>query len=89
MTITRNPSRHWSSGRIITEEEWRAVALSEPGIRPPIDSDDVAPDDLVWTCHPQHPVVPIEWFDGQIDVPSPDEFTLALMARLAARLNAI
>ena len=92
VTITRNPSPNWHSRPVITEAEWREVALAEPGIRPPCDSDEGGefndPGDLIWTGHPEYPEIWLDWFDGQVDVKGPDEFTLALMARLAAKLNA-
>ena len=40
VTITRNPSPYWHSGATISEEEWREVALAEPGIRAPADSHE-------------------------------------------------
>jgi hypothetical protein len=94
VTITRKPSPYWKSGQVISEAEWREVALAEPGFRPPTNSEKaevepfLRPSDLVWTGHPTDPDVWFDWYEGQIDVKNPDEIILALMARLATRLNA-
>ena len=72
---------------------------SHPGFRPRLSPRDrrraAEPSrtksrsvDLVWTAHPQHPKVWFSWYKGQIDVRNPDDFTLAKMAALAARLRA-
>jgi len=88
VTITRNPSPYWHSGPLISEAEWREAALAEPGIRPPLDAEEGDPDDLIWAGHPKYPAVSFQWFDGQIEARSPDELTLALLARMAAKVNA-
>jgi hypothetical protein len=97
VTITRKPSPYWKSGPRISEAEWRAAVDDEGGFRPPTDAERAAvarfaavarPTDLVWTGHPRWPDVWFVWDDGQVDVKNPDEIILALMARLATRLDA-
>lgn len=94
VTITRKPSPFWKGGPEISEAEWRATALAEPGFRAPTEAEkaEVAlftrPTDLVWTGHPEYPTVWFDWHQGQIDVKNPDETILAVMARFATRLNA-
>jgi len=94
VTITRKPNPCWKGGELISEAEWRRVALAEPDFRPATDAElvEVAPygrpSDLVWTGHPNFSAVWFDWFEGQIDVKGPDEITLAKMGLLAARLGA-